>query len=98
MNPKDLKVIVKQIKGSCPVYKENDNFFIKEGFKLITEKPICMHSLASIIPYYVALSRGTNPIEIGLSKDENVAYLQCPDPHECTGGGTVIFEIFVCEL
>ncbi len=26
-------------------------------------------------------------------KDSSKAYIQCPDPYEYTGGGTVIFEI-----
>ncbi len=92
---KEIEVIIKQIKGECPVYKESDKFLIKEGFKLITEKPLCMHSLASIMPYYVALSRGIKPNELGLSKDENIAYIQCLNPYEYTGGGTVILELRV---
>ncbi len=30
---------------------------------------------------------------LGLTKEGNKAYLQCLDPCEITGGGTVIFEI-----
>jgi len=52
-----------------------------------------MHSLALIMPYYVALSKGVDPMTLGLAKEENKAYLQCLDPCEFTGGGTVIFEV-----
>jgi uncharacterized repeat protein (TIGR04076 family) len=53
-----------------------------------------MHSLASLMPYYVALSKGISPQALGLSGTKpNRAYLQCLDPCEVTGGGTVIFEI-----
>jgi len=91
-----LKIRVFKIKGKCPVYKEDDAFFILEGYKLKTDKLLCMHSLSSIMPYYVALSRGINPKELGLSdKDGKVAYIQCLDPCEYTGGGTVIFEILL---
>jgi uncharacterized repeat protein (TIGR04076 family) len=91
---RDLEVKIFKIKGMCPVYNEGDSFIILEGYKLKAEKPICMHSLASIIPYYVALSHGINPKELGLTpKDENTAYVQCLDPCEYTGGGTVVFSI-----
>jgi len=89
----NLRVKVKEIKGSCPVYKKGDTFFILEGYKLKADKPICMHSLASLIPYYAALSKGVSSKELGLGKEK--AYVQCLDPCNYTGGGTVIFEIEV---
>lgn len=89
----DLRVEVIKIKGHCPVYTVGDSFRIREGFKLVAEKPLCMHSLASIIPYYVALSRGVSPAELGLARKGNVAYVQCLDPCGHTGGGTVVFAI-----
>jgi uncharacterized repeat protein (TIGR04076 family) len=49
----DLIVKVKEIKGICPVYKRGDSFSILEGYKLKADKPICMHSLASLMPYYI---------------------------------------------
>ena len=52
-----------------------------------------MHSLASIMPYYVALPKGIEPKTLGLAKEVNKAYLQCLDPCEITGGGTVVLEV-----
>lgn len=52
-----------------------------------------MHSLASIMPYYVALSKGVNPRTLGLAKEGSKVYFQCLDPCELTGGSTVIFEV-----
>jgi hypothetical protein len=37
--------------------------------------------------------RGVDPKELGLSKDGKKAYIQCLDPCEFTGGGTVVFEM-----
>jgi uncharacterized repeat protein (TIGR04076 family) len=94
----DLIVRVKEIKGTCPVYSPGDSIVIRDGFVLDTSKSasVCMHSLASLMPYYVALSRGIPPDTLGLSgPKEGVAYLQCLDPCELTGGGTVVFEISV---
>ena len=88
-----LIVKVKEIKGYCPIYKEGDEFIIEDGYKLKSNIVLCMHSLASIFPYYVALTRGVTPKDLGLSKDNNKAYVECLDPYEYTGGGTVIFEI-----
>jgi len=92
----DLIVKVKEIKGTCPVYSTGDSIVIREGYILdIKDSPaVCMHSLASLMPYYVALSKGISPQNLGLSgKQPDRAYVQCLDPCEVTGGGTVIFEI-----
>ena len=90
----DIIIKVKEIKGTCPVYKVGDKFKLIDGWKLYSEKPICMHSLMSIIPYYNAL-KISKPFEWGLNKneDEDVAFVQCLDPFKYTGGGTVVFEI-----
>jgi uncharacterized repeat protein (TIGR04076 family) len=92
----DLIVKVKEIKGTCPAYSTGDSIVIREGYILdIKDSPaVCMHSLASLMPYYVALSKGISPQTLGLSgKKPDRAYVQCLDPCEVTGGGTVIFEI-----
>lgn len=88
----DLRVKVLEIRGYCPVYAIGDEFTILEGYKLWTESLVCMHSLASILPYYMALSKGVSPKELGLG-DAEAAHIQCLDPCEYTGGGTVIFQI-----
>ena len=90
----NLVVRVEKIRGHCPVYKENDCFKLMEGYKLVSEKPLCMHSLAALLPHYNAL-RISPPDTWGLAgiKDKDKAYVQCPDAHDFTGGGTAIFEI-----
>ena len=94
----DLEVKVKQIKGTCPVYKLGDTIVIRKGYVLDTphSSATCMHSLASLMPYYVALSRGIHPKDLGLSgTNPDCAYMQCLDPCEVTGGGTVVFEVSI---
>jgi uncharacterized repeat protein (TIGR04076 family) len=89
-----LVIRVKEIRGNCPVYKEDDTFVIDEGYKLSSDIPLCMHSLSSIMPYYIPLSRGVSPKSLGLAKGStHKAYIQCLDPCKYTGGGTVVFEI-----
>lgn len=89
----NLTIKVVEIKGFCPVYKIGNMFNIVNGFKLIAEKPLCMHSLSSLMPYYVALNRGVSPVELGLAQEDKVAYIQYLDPCKYTGGGTVVFEV-----
>lgn len=54
---------------------------------------ICMHSLSSLMPFYIALSRGILSKKLGLTKEIESAFLQCPDPCKFTRGGNVVFEI-----
>jgi len=93
---KILRIKIIDIKGHCPVYKVGQVFHIKEGYILETTIKLCMHSLASIMPYYVALSKGISPQDLNLG-EKNKAYIQCLDPVEKTGGGTVTFKIRIGE-
>ncbi len=90
----DLIITVKEIKGTCAVYKVGDRFMLKDGYRLVTDIPLCMHSLSSIIPHYNAL-RVSEPGEWGLAgkDDKSKAYVQCLDPYSYTDGGTAVFEI-----
>jgi uncharacterized repeat protein (TIGR04076 family) len=94
----DILVTAKEIKGHCPTYRVGDSFILKAGYQLASEIPVCMHALASLMPYYNAL-RISEPAQWGLDgrEDKTKAYIQCPDPMEHTGGGTVIFEITKLE-
>jgi uncharacterized repeat protein (TIGR04076 family) len=90
-----LLVTVKEIKGHCPVYKIGDRIVLDEGYRLNLEETdsMCLYSVASILPYYIALYRGVSPRELGLTRDGKNAHVQCLDPCDYTDGGTVIFEI-----
>jgi uncharacterized repeat protein (TIGR04076 family) len=89
-----LLVRVVEIKGSCPVYKTGDRFKLEDGYRLVSQIPLCMHSLASLLPHYNAL-RISGPDQWGLAgKEYNTkAYVQCLDASSYTDGGTAILEI-----
>ena len=93
MIPCTLRIEVVDIQGHCPVYKVGDGFHIVDGYKLVADSPLCMHALQSLAPYYVALSRGVKPEDLGLAGPDGVAYVQCLDPQHYTGGGTVTFRM-----
>ena len=90
----DLVVKVVKITGNCSVYSLGDTFRLEDGYRLVSEIPLCMHSLASLMPHYNAL-RVSSPGEWGLAgkEDASKAYVQCLDPFALTGGGSVVFEI-----
>jgi uncharacterized repeat protein (TIGR04076 family) len=89
----ELLIEVVEVKGHCPVYQVSDRFRIHEGYQLVADRPVCMHALGSLCPYYVALSRGIAPADLGLAGPDGAAYVQCLDPQRVTGGGTVTFRI-----
>ncbi|MCF8084773.1 MAG: TIGR04076 family protein [Deltaproteobacteria bacterium] len=90
-----LRITVKEIRGTCPVYRKGDRIVLDEGYRLNLEETdhVCMHSLSAIMPYYVALYNDVDPRKLGVSRDGKKACVQCLDPCAYTGGGTVIFEI-----
>ena len=97
---KTLNIIVKEIIGNCLVYKVGDRIVIDYGYKVDLSKTsaICMHSVVSIMPYYIALSNDVSLKKLGLRREEtnnNSVFVQCLDPCKYTGGGTVIFKIKV---
>lgn len=90
---KKLVFEVVEIKGRCPIHKKGDKIVIRgPEIDLKETDALCIHALASLLHYVVALREGVDPVKLGLSKDKNHAYIQCLDPGEpFTGGGTVIF-------
>jgi uncharacterized repeat protein (TIGR04076 family) len=92
-----LEIEVCEVRGHCPVYKIGDKITIDDP-EIVLERTdaLCTHALSSLLHYVLVLGRGTDPVELGLSKpkDRMHAYIQCVDPGEpYTRGGTVIFRI-----
>jgi len=48
----DLVITVKEVKGHCPVHKAGDSFTLKACYQLVSDIPVCMHGLASLMPWY----------------------------------------------
>ena len=92
-----LVITVKEIKGNCAAgYRIGDRIVLDEGYKMNLQETgrVSMHALTSVLPYYNAIFKGLSGF--GLTKkrgDKNEIYVQCLDPQEYTGGGTVIFKI-----
>jgi uncharacterized repeat protein (TIGR04076 family) len=90
-----LIIEVEEIEGKCPVYRVGERIVLDDGYKVNLKETdnICLHSLGSILPYYVALSKKVSPLELGLSQEGEDAFVQCLDPQKYTGGGTATFKI-----
>lgn len=90
-----LIITVKEIIGNCDVHSVGEKIEIA-GPKIDLEKSdnICIHALAPILHYSVALREGVDPVKLGLAKEGKAAYVNCPDCGEpYTNGGRVVFEI-----
>ena len=90
-----LEIRVCEIRGECPVYRLGDKMII-DGAKILLDKTdaVCVHALPTLLHYVVALEKGADPVELGLSQSHDVAYMQCVDPGTpYTEGGTVIFQV-----
>ena len=91
-----LKIEIVDIKGHCSVYRIGDIFCLKAGYILESGLPcsVCLHSLASILPYYNAIGHGVDPHVLGIASEPGKpARVQCLDPCSYTGGGTVVLEM-----
>lgn len=90
-----IVIKVKEIRGNCAVFKGGEKIVI-EGPEINLKETdrICIHALASLLHYVVALREGVDPVKLGLAKEGEKAYIQCVDPGEpYTDGGTVVFEV-----
>ena len=78
----DLVVRVKEIKGRCPVYTEGDTFRLVNGFRLVSDIPICMHGLACTTggcAYYCCLDgdcNGSTCTSVGMAGNVEVKVCQ----------------------
>ncbi|MFW6040804.1 MAG: TIGR04076 family protein [Thermoplasmatota archaeon] len=85
------------IEGSCSVYEKGDKIII-DGKKIDLEKSdaLCTHALSTILHFTTSLEKGISPVELGLSKEEGVAYMQCVDVGKpYTDAQTIVFK---CEI
>jgi len=90
-----LVIVVKEVRGSCPIYKVGDTMTI-EKFYINSRKSgkICVHAFSAMLTLLSAFVNGSSAMELGIGMRDNVGYLQCPDPGPpYTQGGTVIFEL-----
>lgn len=89
-----LEIRVVEVRGNCPVYRGGERILIRgPEIDMKGTDRICIHAMATLLHYAVALREGVSPSSLGLCSEGDSAFLQCPDPGPpLTPGGTVIFE------
>ncbi|MEM2319221.1 MAG: TIGR04076 family protein [Candidatus Bathyarchaeia archaeon] len=91
-----LTILVKEIRGKCPVFKVGDKIVVESPKVVVGETDnLCIHAFSCILSMIVPLSRGESFKSLGLAREEGeIGYFQCLDPGApYTQGGTVLFEI-----
>ncbi|HDI73646.1 MAG TPA: TIGR04076 family protein [Candidatus Korarchaeota archaeon] len=92
----DVKIEVEEVRGLCAAgYRKGDSFLLK-GFYIEPEggARICIHALVGMISLLSPFSHGVSAKELGIGEEDDIGYVQCPDPgRPYTCGGTVVFKL-----
>jgi len=91
-----VRITVKEVKGYCAAgYKPGDTFEIEHFYiKPSQDVKICLHALNSMLTLLMPFIKGTPAKTLGIGEEDDIGYIQCPDPGKpYTKGGTVIFEL-----
>jgi len=91
-----IHVTVKEVKGYCTAGYRPGNSFEIEWFyiKPNQDVKICLHALNSMLTLLMPFIKGVSAKALGIGEEDDIGYIQCPDPGEpYTKGGTVIFEL-----
>lgn len=66
-----VEIEVFDVRGRCPVYSVGDKIVVDDPEIVLEETDaLCTHALPSLLHHVVALERGADPVELGLSKTE----------------------------
>jgi len=88
--------MVKEVRGFCALgYRPGDGFVVERFYiKEIRGKPICLHALSAMLTLLSPFTKGVSAKELGIGSEDDIGYVQCPDPGKpYTCGGTVVFEL-----
>lgn len=90
-----VKVCVKEVRGRCAFgYKPGDCFVIEKYYIRDVGKGVCIHAFSSMLTLLSSFLKGVSAKTLGIGVEDDIGYIQCPDPGKpYTCGGTVIFEL-----
>jgi len=90
-----VKVYVNEVRGRCAMgYKQGDCFTVERYYVVGSGEKICLHALCSMLTLLMPFLKGVSARDLGIGREDDVGYVQCPDPGEpYTCGGTVVFEL-----
>ena len=96
MKKYSIAISVEKIEGVCPLYAPGQTVATLNGwyFECRQDMKLCSHALAAILTALGPFSKGISARDLGFGKEDDIAYIQCPDPGEpYTCGGTVTFRL-----
>jgi len=90
-----VRACVKEIRGHYAIsYKPGDCFLIERYYIRDARRGVCLHALAAILTLVSPFLKGVSARALDMGREDDVGYVQCPDPGEpYTSGGTVVFEL-----
>jgi len=90
-----VRIRVKDVRGRCTMdYRLGDCFTIERYYITDVGRGLCLHALCSMLTLLMPFIKGVSARVLGIGGEDDVGYVQCPDPGEpYTCGGTVIFEL-----
>ena len=90
-----VKMIVKEVRGDCALgYKPGDVFEVEKFYIPEHQHRICLHLLIGVSTLLVPFLKGVSARDLGIGREDDVGYVQCPDPGKPhTSGGTVVLEL-----
>jgi len=90
-----VKVCVKEVRGRCAMgYRPRVCFTMERYYITDVGEGLCLHALCSMLTLLIPFLKGASARTLGIGREDDVGYVQCPDPGEpYTCGGTVIFEL-----
>ncbi|RLE47749.1 MAG: TIGR04076 family protein [Candidatus Methanomethylicota archaeon] len=91
-----VRVSIIEVRGYCAAgYKPGDSFTI-EWFYLQPKQDlkICLHAINAMTSLLLPFLKGISAKQLGIGEEDDVGYIQCPDPGKpYTSGGTVVFKL-----
>lgn len=91
-----VRVAIKEVKGYCALGLKPGDEFIIDKFYILDQQStkICLHALIGMSSLLLPFLKGVSARELGIGVEDDVGYVQCPDPgRPYTAGGTVVFEL-----
>ena len=75
-------------------YRLGDYFTVERYYIADAGRGVCLHALSSMLTLLTPFIKGVSAKVLGIGREDDVGYVQCPDPGEpYTCGGTVVFEL-----
>jgi uncharacterized repeat protein (TIGR04076 family) len=89
-----VRICVEEVRGRCAMGYWAGVFIIEKYYITDVGGGLCLHALCSMLTLLMPFLKGVSAKALGIGREDDIGYVQCPDPGEpYTCGGTVVFEL-----